>query len=434
MLTSHEVPPGLVQEVQSALAKLRQWQDKGADHDRTLQDLRIQLEEGHIKEAEISLKNLGDVRFSGLNYEVISEYETLCQLRKTLTASDRNDAMRVVEDLRGRHPKAAPQSELGMLLEKETKRALVEKRRDMVGLILIICLAAGFAKLGYDNHLKEQCVAAEAKAKAEAEQKERERLAAEAKAKAEAERRELPQKIQATKVGSQVNVLITDAVTQSFALVPAGSFTMGSPANEDGHSSDENPVEVGLSHPFWLAKTEVTQAQWEAVMGSNPSSFKGTNLPVENVSWKDAQAFIAKLNEKRILPSGWEFALPTEAQWEYACRAGEKGPYSGGSLDEVGWYDGNSGSKTHEAGLKKANAWGLYDMHGNVWEWCADWYDGTLKGGTDPTGPSSGDLRVIRGGSWSNFASGCRAARRSRSYPGVRVNSLGFRPALVRSR
>ena len=281
----------------------------------------------------------------------------------------------------------------------------------------------------WSARVKEQATQKVAEAKAM-----HERMVAEAKAKAEAERRELPQKLQATKVGSQVNVLLTDAVPQGFALVPAGSFTMGSPANEDGRSSDEKQAEVTLSRPFWLAKTEVTQAQWEAVMGSNPSSFKGPNLPVENVSWEDAQAFIAKLNEKKILPPGWEFALPTEAQWEYACRAEEKGPYSGGSLDEVGWYDGNSRSRTQEVGQKKPNAWGLHDMHGNVWEWCADWYEDTLKGGTDPTGPSSGDSRVRRGGSWGNSASSCRAAYRFRDSPGSRSYSLGFRPALVPSK
>lgn len=209
---------------------------------------------------------------------------------------------------------------------------------------------------------------------------------------------------------------------------------MGSPAKEKGRGNDETQVKVTISHLFWMAKTEVTQAQWEAVMGSNPSKFKGMDLPVENVSWEDAQAFIAKLNSKQILPQGWKFALPTEAQWEYASRAGEKGPYSGGSLDEVGWYDGNSSSATHEVGQKKPNAWGLHDMHGNVWEWCADWYDDTLKGGTDPMGPSSGDVRVFRGGSWSGNASGCRAAYRSRYRPCIRFSNLGFRPALVQPR
>jgi formylglycine-generating enzyme required for sulfatase activity len=269
---------------------------------------------------------------------------------------------------------------------------------------------------------------AEAKAKAEAERKERERLAAEAKARAEAARTDF-----LASNGGDV-IVLSSSVQMPVAFIRPGSFTMGSPANEDGRSSDEDQAEVTLSQPFWLAKTEVSQAQWEAVMGNNPSTFKAPNLPVENVSWEDAQSFIGKLNEKQILPPGWKFALPTEAQWEYACRAGEKGPYSGGSLDEVGWYDGNSGSKTHEVGQKQVNAWGLHDMHGNVYEWCVDWYDDTLKGGTDPTGPSQGDYRVGRGGSWFFYASDCRAAYRYRFDPGLRSLDLGFRPALVPSR
>ena len=287
---------------------------------------------------------------------------------------------------------------------------------------------------------------AEAKAKAEAERKERERLVAEAKAKAEAERKERERLVAEAKARAEAArtdflasnggdvIVLSSSVQMPVAFIRPGSFTMGSPANEDGRSSGEEQVDVTLSRPFWLAKTEVTQAQWEAVMGSNPSQFKGANLPVENVSWDDAQSFIAKLNDKQILPQGWKFALPTEAQWEYACRAGEKGPYSGGSLDEVAWYDGNSGSKTQEVGQKKPNAWGLHDMHGNVYEWCVDWYDDTLKGGTDPTGPSSGGFRVYRGGSWLNGASICRAAYRNWRLPGSRFNFLGFRPALVPSK
>ena len=235
-------------------------------------------------------------------------------------------------------------------------------------------------------------------------------------------------------VGEKLEIPLSSSVAEQFCLIPAGSFTMGSPSSEEGRSSDEGQVEVTLSQPFWLAKTEVTQAQWEAVMGNNPSQFKGANLPVENVSWDDAQSFIAKLNDKQILPQGWKCALPTEAQWEYACRAGEAGPYSGGSLDEVGWYGDKSGVKIHEVGQKKPNAWGLHDMHGNVYEWCADWSDDTLKDGTDPLGPSSGDYRVSRGGSWCYFASSCRAASRFRGVPGLRFSDLGFRPALVPSK
>jgi formylglycine-generating enzyme required for sulfatase activity len=223
---------------------------------------------------------------------------------------------------------------------------------------------------------------------------------------------------------------------------------MGSSADEDGRHkffspgimnwlmgqiSNEDSVEVNFRQHFWLAKTEVTQAQWQAVMGSNPSSFKGPNLPVENVYWRDAEYYISEINGKQILPTGWKFALPTEAQWEYACRAGDKGPYSGGSLDEVGWYKDNSG-KTHEVGQKKPNAWGLYDMHGNVAEWCADWYDDRLQGGLDPKGPESGKNRVLRGGSWQTIPSACRAADRPCfGVPNLSGDDIGFRTAIVLS-
>ncbi|MBP5320757.1 MAG: formylglycine-generating enzyme family protein, partial [Kiritimatiellae bacterium] len=154
----------------------------------------------------------------------------------------------------------------------------------------------------------------------------------------------------------------------------------------------------------------------------NPSRYKGDNLPVEQVSWEDCQEFIAKGNKEL----GLEFRLPTEAEWEYACRAGTTGAYGGtGGLDEMGWYSNNSGSKTHSVGQKKPNAWGLYDMHGNVWEWCADWYDDYPPGSvTDPTGPAFGGNRVLRGGGWCNLALHCRSAYRLRDLPGGRY---GFR-------
>jgi formylglycine-generating enzyme required for sulfatase activity len=241
-------------------------------------------------------------------------------------------------------------------------------------------------------------------------------------------------------VGTLIEVNLSPWVRQSFCFIPHGFFLMGSQASEKGRNNDEKYVEVTISHPLWLAKTQVTRtqwkavmrAQWKAVMRIDPLELeRPDDLPVDCVSWYDVQAYLARLNEKQILPRGWKFALPTEAQWEYACRAGETGPYSGGNLDEVGWYGGNSGEQAHKVGLKKPNAWGLHDMHGNVYEWCADWYDDTLKGGIDPTGPSSGRYRVSRGGSWDLDASYCRAAYRFRFHPGYRNYFLGFRPALV---
>ena len=259
----------------------------------------------------------------------------------------------------------------------------------------------------------------------------------EAAAKAERERAEALTKlllaIQSGEIGKTLDVPLPGESLLRMAYCPAGSFTMGSPASEKDRSSDEDQVQVRISKPFWLGKTEITQAQWRAVMGENPSFFKGDDLPAESVSWEDAQEFIAKVNASGILPAGWKLALPTEAQWEYACRAGKTGPYSGGAWDAVAWYEGNSGSKTHPVATKAPNAWGLHDMHGNVWEWCADWYDSAIAGGMDPKGPSSGVDRVYRGGSWNYDAASCRAARRNWDYPDDRDPTLGFRPALVPS-
>ena len=239
--------------------------------------------------------------------------------------------------------------------------------------------------------------------------------------------------MQVTKAGEEREFEISRGVKMTFCWCPAGDFLMGSPVTEEDRLSWEDQVNVTLSKGFWMAKTEVTQKQWESLMGSNPSNFNGGDLPVENVIWDDAKEFIKKVNDSSVIPEGWKVALPTEAQWEYACRAGETGAYSGGTIDQVAWYDDNSGSKTHSVGTKKSNAWGLHDMHGNVWEWCADWYDDSLSGGTDPSGASSGVYRVHRGGSWYGNAARCRAANRLRYTPDNRHYNLGFRPALVPS-
>lgn len=170
-------------------------------------------------------------------------------------------------------------------------------------------------------------------------------------------------------------------------------------------------------------------------MGGNPSNFKGDALPVENVSWTEAMEFCQKLTEReraaRRLPDGYVYTLPTEAQWEYACRAGTTGEHAG-ALSAMAWYVQNSGNTTHAVGTKQANAWGLSDMHGNVLEWCADWYVNNLPGGsvTDPTGAGSGAFRVVRGGGWGHAALHCRSAFRVRFEPVFRHNNLGFRLAL----
>lgn len=225
----------------------------------------------------------------------------------------------------------------------------------------------------------------------------------------------------------------TNSLGMKMIWCPAGTFLMGSPANEEGRNENENQAQVHISQGFWMASTPVTQGQWQALMGSNPSKFEGSkDLPVENVSWDDAQEFCTKLNIGQSDHPGYRYALPSEAQWEYACRAGETGPYSGGSLDDVGWYWNNSKEQAHDVGQKKPNAWGLHDMHGNVIEWCADWYADTLQGGVDPKGPQSGAYRVFRGGGWVSYiAAFCRAAYRMKKSPDGRSDCVGFRLALV---
>ena len=227
--------------------------------------------------------------------------------------------------------------------------------------------------------------------------------------------------------------------------IKAGTFMMGSPSSELGRYN-ENQHRVTLTRDYWLGKFEVTQAQYEAIMGNNPSYFKGSNRPVEQVSWNDAKAFCNKLNERYAgkLPAGYMFDLPTEAQWEYACRAGTTTAFSyGNSSDDTKMnfggnrpYGGSAKGKyrgeTVEVGsLGYKNAFGLYDMHGNVWEWCRDWYGNYTGATTDPVGPSSGWHRVFRGGSWINVAWSCRSAYRIDYSPGNRTNVLGFRLALV---
>ena len=227
--------------------------------------------------------------------------------------------------------------------------------------------------------------------------------------------------------------------------ISTGTFILGSPLSELSRDPEEGPqTRVTLTRSYWLGKFEVTQKQWRAVMGNNPAHFQGDELPVESVSWFDAMEFCRRLNEKECsadrLPEGYEYTLPTEAQWEYVCRAGTTGPYAD-TLDEMAWFfkgmfSKGSSTKTHPVGQKKPNAWGFYDMHGNVWEWCRNWIyleeGGFYPGGRviDYTGPSSGSSRVARGGGWYSAARFCRSAERFGNHPDNRNNGLGFRLAL----
>ena len=238
---------------------------------------------------------------------------------------------------------------------------------------------------------------------------------------------------------------ITNSIGMKLVLIPKETFQMGSPIEEAGADDDEAQHQVTISKDYYLGVTEVTQGQYEKVMGTNPSYFQkrvirksdSSMYPVEQVSWEDAVEFCKRLSD---LPeekaASRVYRLPTEAEWEYACRAGSKTAYSFGegskSLGDYAWFDGNSNTQTHPVGEKKANAWGLYDMHGNVWEWCSDWYGEYPKGAvSDPVGPREGSSRVLRGGCWLIGAADCRSAVRSRRYPSNRdYNDFGFRVAL----
>jgi len=223
---------------------------------------------------------------------------------------------------------------------------------------------------------------------------------------------------------------------------PPGTFLMGSPENEKYRRDDETRHEVTLTRGFWLAKTECTQGQWESVMGMDVRELSkrksigsitevGRDFPVYFVSWEDATDWMGEMNERHPLPEGWKWSLPTEAQWEYACRAGTDGPFAG-EVDEMAWHSGNSMLTTHEVEKKEPNPWGLYDMHGSLWEWCSDLYGPyPEKAVTDPVVLTGGPNRVRRGGCWCTSWRNARSANRDSYSGGFRVDGVGFRPAVV---
>ncbi|GHT09615.1 hypothetical protein FACS1894170_00400 [Planctomycetales bacterium] len=276
-----------------------------------------------------------------------------------------------------------------------------------------------------------------ARIEAEKQKKMLEELQAKAdKAEAERKARNTPASGSAKQPGELFEFPLK-GVKWRFRFCPSGTFQMGSPESEADRSNKETRHQVTLTRGFWLGETAVTQEQWEAVMGDNPSIFHGAKLPVQRVSWDDCQKFISGLNRLGVAPSGFKFSLPTEAQWEYACRAGTTAAYCFGDaenqLGDYAWYGANSGrTTTHTVGTKKANAWGLYDMHGNVFEWCSDWHGDYPTGNvTDPLGASFVFCwdQVRRGGSWGCYARNCRSADRSddASYDW----NLGLRISLV---
>ena len=248
------------------------------------------------------------------------------------------------------------------------------------------------------------------------------------------------------KEGEPIVIQLDKGVTLEMVWIKPETFTMGSPKRERGREKLEIQHEVTLNKGYWMGIYEVTQAQYKYVMNINPSGFQGADLPVECVSWNEAMEFCRKLTEQECaagrLPLGYTYTLPTEAQWEYACRAETTTALNSGmkitsetgacrNLDKVGWYDKNSDSKTHPVGQKQANNWGLYDMHGNVWEWCLDLYEDYSTSSTaDTKVPDAGSNRVNRGGSWSSCAKFCRSANRGYCTPDFRCTLIGFRVVL----
>ena len=242
---------------------------------------------------------------------------------------------------------------------------------------------------------------------------------------------------------------------EQLVWIEPGSFSMGGGESETGAVGDTSPFPVTLSKGYYLGKYEITQPIYKAIMDRNPAYFSGLRavryqplslisgrgLPVEKVSWNDAMEFCRRLTEREReagrLPDGYVYTLPTEAQWEYACRAGSETAYCFGDaetdLHDYGWYDENSGDKTNPVGRKRPNKWGLHDMHGNVWEWCRDWYAKYPEEPvTDPGGPASGNTRVNRGGGWYGNADNSKSAYRNMDTPDYRKAGLGFRVACVR--
>jgi formylglycine-generating enzyme required for sulfatase activity len=254
--------------------------------------------------------------------------------------------------------------------------------------------------------------------------------ALETAAKEEAARKEEARRKDEDAAKKRPGAVVKNSIGMELVYIPPGSFMMGSTNVE----LDEKPVhQVKINYSLYMGKYEVTQAQWQSVMGSNPSYFKdcGGNCPVERVSWDSAQNFINKLNESN---DGFRYRLPTESEWEYACRAGTTGDYAG-NLSEMAWYSDNSGHKTHAVGGKRPNDWGLADMHGNVMEWCQDWYHETYDGApTDGRAWLSGGgqkYRVLRGGAWTVIAYYSRSTTRHRRVPEDRSMDHGFRVVAV---
>ncbi|MBR1447220.1 MAG: SUMF1/EgtB/PvdO family nonheme iron enzyme [Prevotella sp.] len=363
--------------------------------------------------------------------------EKLAEAQKIAEEKQRQEELerqrRQQEEERKRQEKIAEiETDISALESQRTerKKAVLQKEQELklaqVDLeeceVKIQKLQQKLAELREPQVAKEKAKQEEAKRIAEGKRKAEERRIAEEECKRREEEEQAKEKI-----------FTVGGVSFKMIRVEGGSFLMGSPDNDSEAYGDEKPQHrLTLSDYYYIGEMQVTQSLWKAVMGNNPSKWKGDNLPVEQVSWNDCQEFIKQLNKK----TGKTFHLPTEAEWEYAARGGNKSKgykYAGSNdIKDVAWYGDNSGSNTHPVKGKKANELGLYDMSGTVWEWCQDWYGSyNSSAQTNPTGPSSGSFRVLRGGGWSSGARGCRVACRNYYGPDYRGSDIGFRLALV---
>jgi formylglycine-generating enzyme required for sulfatase activity len=421
-------------------AKIREWMSLHATHASELSQIAQDLENQQIRSAERRWESLGRERFNDLNYASaeagVDKLQAILRsfTRCSATLSDRVDKGKIssinlelrefARSITKRDSELGRESlrilnEMQSFVEKELKDQANERSINFIttSISAMACIIAILAVWLSSSSVTPFVSGSVAFASAVIGIIGRNR-----RNRARHERR---------RERDALEFEIAPGVKMTFRWCPSGKFMMGSPHTEKDRGGNEGQMEVTLSEGFWMAKTQVTQAQWEAVMERNPSKFKGGNRPVENVSWRDAQDFLDKLNARLGRSDGGKMVLPTEAQWEYVARADQAEIYAGGSLDEVAWYSGNSGGETHPVAMKKANAWGLHDMSGNVWEWCQDWYGAELSGGTNPVGPSSGTSRVIRGGSWASVAFGCRVADRYDYDPAGTGSGIGFR--IVRS-
>ena len=332
-----------------------------------------------------------------------------------------------------------------MILFRFTQRTILNSASLCLGVPLVVVLATGFAFKAFTDGKTKPIPKKPAQSVAKTDDEK----SGETAKSSESRGNEIPSfwtDADAPSAGTRRKLTI-NGVEFVFCWIPAGTFMMGSPLEENNRSDDEIQHEVRISQGLWMLETEVTQGMWIPVMGDNPSRFKSSErLPVENVSWNDCQRYIRKLNAVGLCPQGLKFALPTEAQWEYACRAGTTTPYSFGfslngddaNCDGRNPYGtdppGASIGATSTVGSYQANPWGLYDMHGNVAEWTADWYEGYSRyRTTDPKGPEQGLKHVYRGGSWRDNALSCRSASRASAKASEHADGVGLRLVLVKT-